>query len=156
MKQFSLIILFSIYLVNIGYSQDSTIERGVIDLRRSIQKNIVLDDSLISGKKSAIVLANIKLDKKGKFLSSILLYSDSSRITQSVSKAFSLVSSDIWKKFKNIQNIFIPIFFVYDDGESEFCLDWLDINLRKMETNYMLGLTMKPIVTILSEPKRIK
>lgn len=156
MKQFLITILLSINLVNIGYSQDSTIERGVIELRRSIQKNIVISDSIISGKKSAVVLANVKLRKNGKFLSCVILYSDSNDITQAVSKVFPLISSDIWKKFKNIQNISIPLFFVYNDGENEFCLDWLDINLRKMETNYLLGLSIKPIVILFSEPKRMR
>jgi len=156
MKQLLFLIMCSICLMSVGYSQNSIIDKGVIDLKRSILKNIVIDDSIIQGKKSAIVLTNIKLNKTGKFLSCVLMYNTSGKVGQCVIKAISSVSIDVWKKLKGIENISIPVFFVYDDGESEFCMNWLDINLKKMETNYLLGLSMKPIVVLLSESKRIK
>lgn len=151
-----LLILIFNYCFYFGYSQNSTIENGVIDLRKIIAKNIIANIPEVWIKKSAVVLVNIQLNKKGKLVTNVILYNDSSEVSKCVKKAIDLIDPGTWKKFKKIQYLSIPVFFVYDNGENDFCFNWMDINIIKMKNPYLIGLIIKPIIITFAEPKRIR
>jgi hypothetical protein len=138
------------------YSQESDKTAAALELRQFIQRKVEPPMSMLSTQKSAIVPVSIRLTKQGKYVSSTLLYNDSSDIARNVHAVLEKVKPSTWKRFKGAKNIMIPIYFSYDDGGDDFTFDWSEFDSRKMKKDHLEGLYLKPVIILVSKQERMR